>query len=205
MSVFKLDDPNGTTLGTIQTVFPKTIFRTDNLLLPEYLSTLKSVSEKLVKENNSKNTALNVSSTHKVNNLVNHQEYSLLSKEIIIRATGYAEALGYSSSTQLQNIKITNMWVNQSNGGDFIFPHVHTNSDLTGVFYIEAPEESTITFYDNIYDMSKDVSMVNVFSSRYVQHPCTPNSLLLFKSNLLHGNEKQPVGNKLAISFNIVF
>ena len=84
-------------------------------------------------------------------------------------------------------------------------PHIHTNSDLTGVFYIEVPEHSTITFYDNIYDMSKDVTMVNMFSSRYIQHPCTSNSLLLFKSNLLHGNEKQPIGDKLAISFNIVF
>jgi len=205
MSVFKLDDPTGKTLGSIQAVFPKTIFRCDNLLPPDYLSILKSVSEKLVQENSTKNTALNVASTHKVNNLVDHQDYRLLSKEIITRATGYAEALGYSASTQLQNIKIANMWVNQSNGGDFIFPHIHTNSDLTGVFYIEAPEHSTITFYDNIYDMSKDVTMVNMFSSRYIQHPCTSNSLLLFKSNLLHGNEKQPIGNKLAISFNIVF
>lgn len=205
MSIFKLDDPSGNTLGTIQAVFPKTIFRDDKILSLDYLLQLKVLTEKLVKENSSKNTALNVLSTHKTNNLVDYPEYATLLNEIIRRARGYAEALGYSSDTQMQNLKVANLWANQSNEGDFIFPHVHTNSDLTGVFYIDAPNDATITFYDNIYDMSKDVATVNMFSSRYIQCPCTPNSMLLFKSDLLHGNEKQPIGNKLAISFNIVF
>ncbi len=205
MSVFKLDDPSGNTIGTIQAVFPKTIFCDNNVLSTDYLSTLKSFSKKAVKENSTKDTALNVSSTHKTNNLVNYQEYNQLEREIIVRAKGYAEAIGYCSSTQLQNLKIANMWANHSNGGDFVFPHIHSNSDLTGVFYIEAPTDAIITFYDNIYNMSKDVATVNMFSSKYFQHPCTPNSMLLFRSDLLHGNEKQPIGDKLAISFNIVF
>jgi hypothetical protein len=205
MSVFKLDDPNGNTIGTIRAVFPKTIFCENNVLSSDYILSLKTLSEKLVRENSTKDTALNVLSTHKTNNLVNYDEYGVLSDKIISKAKGYAEAIGYCSKTQLQNLKIVNMWVNQSNGGDFVFPHVHTNSDLTGVFYIDAPTNAIITFYDNIYNMSKDVVTVNMFSSRYFQHPCTPNSLLLFKSDLLHGNEKQPTGSKLAISFNIVF
>lgn len=205
MSIFKLDDPSGNNLGTIQALFPKTIFRDESILSQEYLQEVKRLSIQLVNENSSSNTALNVSSTHKTNNLINYSEYSTLINEIIRRARGYAEALGYSSQTQLQNLKVANMWANQSNAGDFIFPHVHTNSDLTGVFYIDAPQESIITFYDNIYDTSKDPSVVNMFSSRYIQVPCIPNSMILFKSNLLHGNEKQPMGDKLAISFNIVF
>jgi uncharacterized protein (TIGR02466 family) len=105
----------------------------------------------------------------------------------------------------MQNLKISNMWANKSNTGDFVFPHIHTNSNFSGVFYIEAPEDSTITFYDNIYNMSPESKYLNVFNGKYTQYPCTVNSMLLFKSDLLHGNEKQPAGNKLAISFNIVF
>lgn len=205
MSTFQIHDPAGNNIGIIQEWFPKLIFRSDNLLPANYVSKLISITKTIVDENNKTCTALNVRSTHLTNNLIQYAEYNMLQSNILSCVKGFGEALGYCLHTQMQNLQIANMWANSSVTGDFIFPHVHSNSDFSGVYYLEAPADSTITFYDNIYNMSKEAKNQNIFNAKYTQYPCTPNSLLLFKSNLLHGNEKQPLGNKLAISFNIVF
>jgi uncharacterized protein (TIGR02466 family) len=205
MNTFNISDPSGASLGTIQTWFPKLIFRAENVLDSKYLSDLKISTEKLVKQNSVSDTALNVNSTHLVDNLIKYSEYNILSQQILKMAIGFGEALGYCSKTQMENIRIANMWANASTEGDFVFPHVHTASEISGVYYLESPDDAIITFYDNIYNMSKDAVNPTIFNARYTQYPCTENSLLLFKSNMLHGNEKQPPGNKLAISFNIVF
>lgn len=205
MNTFNITDPIGMSLGTIQTWFPKLIFRSENLLESQYLSEITTLTTKIVNQKNISDTALNVNSTHLTNNLINYIEYNILSEKILRAAVGFGEALGYCSKTQMQDIKISNMWANASSEGDFIFPHIHTASEISGVYYLESPDDAIITFYDNIYNMSKDAINSTVFNARYTQYPCTKNSLLLFKSNMLHGNEKQPPGNKLAISFNIVF
>lgn len=202
---FKIDSPTGKNLGNLDLWFPKIIFRSDNVLNSDYLLMIKSLTEKLIDDNSLRTESLNIDSTHKTNNLIQYSEYNFLMTEILDRVRGFAESMGFCSNTQMQNLRITNMWANQSLEGDFIFPHVHINSVFSGVFYIETPPESIITFYNNVHDMSIDPKETNFFSYRHVQYPCVSNSMFIFKSDLLHGNERQPAGNKLAISFNIVF
>lgn len=205
MNAFNIEDPSGNFLGTIQTWFPKLIFRSENVLEFNEISKLRLITTNIINDNSMTDTALSVKSTHLTNNLINYKEYDTLKKAILERAVAFGEVLGYCSKTQMKDICIANMWANLSSEGDFVFPHVHTASEISGVYYLDAPDNAIITFYDNIYNMSKDAMAPTVFSARYTQYPCTENSLLLFKSNMLHGNEKQPPGNKLAISFNVVF
>jgi len=205
MYKFKIDDPSGKNLGKLETWFPKTIFRSENVLSDNYLFKIKNLTETLINQNSLRTGALSVDSTHRTDNLINYSEYSLLINEIKDRVKAFGEALGFCSKTQMQNLQIANMWANRSSEGDFNFPHVHINSIFSGVYYLSAPPNSMITFYDNVYNMAVDPANLNAFSYRHTQYPCVTNSMILFKSDLLHGNERQPTGNKLAISFNIVF
>ena len=204
MYKFKVDDPNGKTLGSLEAWFPKTIFRSENILSTEYLETIKTFTENLIKENSLRTNSLSVDSTHKTNNLIAYKEYDSLIQAILERITAYAESLGFCSKSQMSHLRITNMWANKSYGGDFNFPHVHPNSIFSGVFYVDAPPHAIITFYDNVYDMSIDPKEANMFSYRHTRYPCTPNSMLIFKSDFLHGNERQVPGSKIAISFNAI-
>jgi hypothetical protein len=205
MYKFKIDDPYGKNLGSLEMCFPKTIFRSDNILSQDYLNQIKNFTNNLIDRNSLRTTALSVDSTHKTNNLIHYKEYDLLIIEILNRVRAFGEAMGFCSKTQMQNLYIANMWANRSVEGDFNFPHVHTNSIFSGVYYLESPVNSIITFYDNVYNMAVDPKDLNVFSYRHTQYPCITNSMFLFKSDLLHGNERQPTGNKLAISFNVMF
>jgi uncharacterized protein (TIGR02466 family) len=205
MYKFSIDSPTGKQLGNLQMWFPKMIFQADNVLNLDYLSHLKIVTEKIIDQQGLRTGALNVESTHQTDNLIHYPEFKILIDEIIERVKAFGESMGFCSSSQMKNLKIANMWANRSAVGDFNFPHVHPHSVFSGVFYIEAPTDSTITFYDNVYNMGPDPKEFNTFSYRHTRYLCAKNSLLLFKSDLLHGNEKQPAGNKIAISFNIVF
>lgn len=205
MKVFTIDDPFGKHLGIAEAWFPKLIFRSENILSENYISLIQPLTRKILNNQSKKDTALNVDSTHLTDNLIAYREFNILIDEILSRVRGFAESLGYCSKTQMQNLHIANMWANSSSEGDFVFPHVHTNSDFSGVYYLEAPTNSTITFYDNIYNMSKETKNYTPLSAKYVQYPCTRNSMLLFRSNMLHGNERQPYGDKLVIAFNVSF
>jgi uncharacterized protein (TIGR02466 family) len=205
MYKFTIDSPSGKSLGNLQLWFPKTIFQAVQVLEPAYLARLHSVTENIIAQKGIRTTALNVDSTHQTDNLALYPEYKILIDEILERIRAFGEALGFCSKTQMGHLRIANMWANKSNSGDFTFPHVHPNSIFSGVFYLEAPVNSTITFYNNSYDMGIDPKEFNTFSHRHTKYVCTTNSLLIFKSDMMHGNEKQPPGNKIAISFNIVF
>jgi hypothetical protein len=205
MYKFRIDNPSGKNLGNLEMWFPKTIFLSENVLSAEYLLELKNFTETLISQNSLRTDAFNVDSTNCTNNLINYSEYTLLINEILDRIKAFGEAMGFCSKTQMQNLQIVNMWGNKSVEGDFNFPHVHTTSIFSGVYYLTAPEAATITFYDNVYNMSVDPKEINMFSYRHTKYPCLTNSMILFKSDMLHGNERQPAGVKLAISFNIIF
>jgi uncharacterized protein (TIGR02466 family) len=206
MYKFTIDSPSGKSLGNLQLWFLKTIFQADDVLEPAYLARLHSVTENMIAQKGIQTTAMQTwISTHQTDNLILYPEYKILIDEILERIRAFGETLGFCSKTQMEHLRIANMWANKSSAGDFTFPHVHPNSVFSGVFYLEAPAGSTIIFYDNPCDMGIDPKEFNTFSRRHANYMCTTNSLLLFKSDMMHGNEKQPPGNKLAISFNAVF
>lgn len=203
MNVFEIKDPKGKDLGTLETWFPKSVMRTEHLLDQNYFLTIKKFTRELVAKETKRFTDLNVDSTHTTCNFKNYSEFDILKREIMTRALGFGEALGYCSRSQMHNLQIIDLWANKSEGGDFIFPHVHNNSDFSGVFYFEAPINSMITFYDRIDIMHLLPKNSSHFNSNLIKYPCVPNSMLLFKSSMIHANEKQPDGEKLILSFNL--
>ena len=183
----------------IENWFPKSVFIVDNLLTDK-LSAYTEILENIFENNSTnRNDFLKVDSLHDTDFKLDH---NINFKELIAIISNfskiYADNLGFKRTLELKNI-----WANISYKDDYLLPHVHPNSVISGVFYVESPVESEITFFDNINTMFDDAEEPNHLSYKHCTYKCLPGRLLLFKSDFLHGTMNQPEGRKIAISFNI--
>lgn len=188
--------------AVLKTWFAKSIFEVGNFLPTEEFNKVASAVQVELQKGSNRTGMLNVDSTHSTNNFVFNKEFDYLRKNVFEAVKSYAQALGYTKD-QRDRLKFIHMWANESSKGDFNFPHNHGGSLFSGAFYIKAPTDSKITFYDNFNDMTVEPDEPNHLSHSYTRYNCVENSLLIFKSDLLHGNEKQEDGTKIVISFNV--
>jgi len=188
--------------GAIHTWFPKTIYVADNVLL-EKLDSYESIIKQVVAEKGTEtNGMLSVPSTHKIDDrLHSREEFSDLVDYIYFGARHFLLELGYTNI--LDKLKIGNMWANVSHENDFIFPHVHANSLLSGVFYIKKYPNSKISFFNDIESIFPEPNIHNELNYPFCEYDCEPGRLMLWKSNFLHGTPRQTSGEKIVISFNI--
>ena len=147
----------------------------------------------------------NVDTTfHTDTNLFEREEIKFLSDFIYKKALSFIRQLEYSNS-YITRCKYNEMWFNISNENDFLFPHHHGFCLVSGVYYIKAPKDSTITFYDQSYYYPNhiEIKKPNIYNSKDVNLDCKAGSMFLFKGDMVHGNTLQPKGEKIAISFNL--
>jgi len=191
-----------TSTPQIHTWFPKPIFIVDGVL-QDKIDFLESKVREVIKNTGTQgNDFLSVGSTHKVSpDLHKNPDFKDLADVILEHAKGFASRLGHGSN-RVDRLEIGTMWTNISYQGDFIFPHIHPDSFLSGVYYIKKFPGSKITFFDN-YNMLPTSDEFNDLSYEYCHYDCEPGRLLLWKSDFLHGNGRQTEGEKIAISFNI--
>mgnify|MGYP003152945830 CR=1 FL=1 len=103
---------------------------------------------------------------------------------------------------------ITQSWLNITKPGEFHHGHFHTNSIISGVFYISTEEDDNIAFADPNTQV-KDFIVVgmreyNTWNSTNWFVPAITNELILFPSYLNHkveSNEKATT-DRISISFN---
>jgi uncharacterized protein (TIGR02466 family) len=146
---------------------------------------------------------INVDSTHPYGKSIHSNPvFKDLVNAIYENSKLYLIELGYNDSF-IDTLSIETMWANVSQPGDYLFPHVHPNSLLSGVFYIKSTSNNTITFFDDIYSMNIPPQNDNSLNFNTCAYECSPGRMILFKSNFLHGTEKQIDGEKIVISFNI--
>jgi len=186
----------------IQTWFPKSVFQAENVLTNNQLKNLYNFLTPFFEKQSLRTGMLNVDSTHSMCNLNNYAEIQELKKEILFAVSNFALAMGYSEK-QISTLSFINIWANRSYQGDFNFPHVHSGSQFSGVFYVCVPNNSTITFYNDMTRTLIEPENYNELSFNYVRYKCVKNSILVFQSNFLHGNEFQDEGEKIAVSFNL--
>jgi uncharacterized protein (TIGR02466 family) len=148
---------------------------------------------------------LSVDSTHASGDkLHTDPEFKDLVDVIFKNAEIFLKELGYSEEF-IKRIKIGNMWANVSGPGDFLYPHIHPNSLLSGAFYVKKAEDSKIKFFSDILtSMIPEPSTINQLNYKFCEYTCDPGRLLIFKSDFLHGTGKQSEGEKIVISFNIL-
>ena len=183
-------------------LFPKPLVLLENVF-SDKLDFLESF---LKQQEGFKRTATqNVDTTfHTDTNLFEKQEIKFLSDFIYKKALSFIRQLEYSNS-YITRCKFNEMWFNISNENDFLFPHHHGFCLVSGVYYIKAPKDSTITFYDQSYYYPNhiEIKKPNIYNSKDVNLDCKAGSMFLFKGDMVHGNTLQPKGEKIAISFNL--
>ena len=110
--------------------------------------------------------------------------------------------------TSLPSLSLDNLWFNVNPPGTYNIIHTHPHSVISGVYYIDAPEENmgNIRFYRDDaaeYYMPDNCTANNSFTALSVEYPPKAGILLLFPSWLKHsvqGNMSNK--NRVSMSFN---
>ena len=111
---------------------------------------------------------------------------------------------GYSQK-RINDSFIQSMWFNVSNRGDFLFPHMHYGSLISGAYYIKTTKENVILFHDDHKNFYEDPEHMNEFSENVRAFECKTGRLIMFPSDMMHSTPPQTlVGEKIVISFNVV-
>lgn len=191
----------------IETWFPKSLYIVDDLNQDLILPLEESIKSLLCTQPTARNGSLNVSSSHRTNRKLHLEDgvFKILSKEILLHVKEYARQLGYSENFT-DRCFMADMWYNVSGQGDYIFPHSHPGSFFSGAFYVKSIPENKILFYDALDQYVELPSKPNQLSFVNATYDCTPNRLIIFRSNFLHGVPAQMgEGEKIVISFNVVY
>lgn len=188
--------------SAIQAIFPKYILCLDDVCL-EHTEQFAAAAHMLLRQSGSKtNDLLKVKSTHRTkSDLHEYTVFQPLVQVIKNVMFEYASYVGYDPSS-IFRFNLTNMWVNINDQGGYNFPHGHPGSIFSGVYYVKTPPDNKIVFFDNYSNV--DVALNATGEGHELKSfECRTGRLLMFRSDLLHGNPPQPgPGEKIAISFN---
>jgi len=95
---------------------------------------------------------------------------------------------------------ITQSWVNKIQKGMYTHKHFHSNSIVSGVFYVEAQDEIAFDIFRS--DLKPKVLENNIFNNDVYSLPVNKNMLVLFPSYLSHSSPLSVEDFRYSIAFN---
>tara|TARA_R100001132_G_C3262333_1_gene86126 strand:- start:755 stop:1366 length:612 start_codon:yes stop_codon:yes gene_type:complete len=129
-----------------------------------------------------------------------------LKKDLNKKVTNYFNKIICSPNSLLPYI--TQSWINYTEKNQFHHQHSHSNSYVSGVFYIDANKKvDKIKFFKSGYSPFKlPPTQFNVFNSSTWWYPVESGDVILFPSSLEHGvDRKEGTNIRTSLSFNIFF
>ena len=176
---------------------------------PVYVSTLERVltQEELKTVNKyKKKTYPNMSNTTSNDNYVlENKTLKNLKKDLQKTVMDYFDKIVCTDNSIIPYI--TQSWINYTETNQFHHQHAHSNSYISGVFYIDAQKEvDSITFYKpNANETIRlNVAKYNPFNSASCLFPVETGNIFLFPSFLIHGvNKKKGTNTRISLSFNV--
>ena len=149
----------------------------------------------------------NMGNTSSEDNYILEQEgFKDLKKELEIILKDYMDKV--VSPNQKTDCYITQSWLNITKPGEMHHEHIHQNSIVSGVFYIQAEEDDKITFVDPMAPRKNMICFekenFNIWNSDTWFFPANPGELLLFPSWLTHkvAVNENATTDRISLSFN---
>jgi len=138
-------------------------------------------------------------------NLQDDKLFEKLCDAILSCAKTYCSQVGYKP----YDLYITSMWMNKFDTSQTIGPHTHTNSLLSGVFYLNTtPDQGGTEFFNPVSKMRNSISVTRddtIFLTEKVASKAEPNKLILWPSYVEHRSEKNSTGkSRYTLSFNLL-
>jgi uncharacterized protein (TIGR02466 family) len=113
------------------------------------------------------------------------------------------EKMGYKQTP----CDITSMWVNNYKENEFVHPHYHSNSWLSGVYYPYGNESSPIVFQNpfNTSMIVPDIAFDTEYNVGNIDYKIKRESIMFFPSWLRHFTMPNGIdNNKVSVAFNIM-
>ena len=143
--------------------------------------------------------------TTKDSYVLENEELKKLKEDLIIRINQYFKIV--ENSDDKINLYITQSWVNFNEPNTSHHEHLHYNSYLSGVLYINAIENlDFIRFVDSKYPIFQfeNKKNYNIFNSGVWDFPVKTKQILLFPSYLRHCVLKNCSDHeRISLSFNV--
>lgn len=107
---------------------------------------------------------------------------------------------------------LTNSWVNIYGPGDSAAPHIHHNSLISGVLYLQVSESSgELVFHRDIYSivpfpaaLDLDMDSFNLYNCKSWGHKPQVNDICLFPSAVMHSADLNQSGEeRCCLAFNL--
>lgn len=202
-------------MATIE-IFPKvigkyTLEKEKHLQLKEQcISLLQTLSE--FKSENTASSQLNHYLNKHNQNLFAYPEFKWFESWLEEKSIDYiTETLGYHLK---EGVIITDCWLNVCNKGGEQFHHTHSNSYVSGTYYLNYIRglHAPINFKNKDFNPENSiVQYIDIpveFPTKYNSYGALVNydesDLLLWQSNLAHGYDSNDEDNRISISFNVM-
>jgi uncharacterized protein (TIGR02466 family) len=184
--------------ATINGIFPTPVYisKLDRKLTLKELSFIDKI--KLDLHNNEGNKTSND------NYVLNNKSFKNLKEELDLRVKDYFDKV--LSITDDVTPYITQSWLNYTETNQYHHKHEHSNSLVSGVFYINCHEEfDKIKFFNEKYKTIKtEVKDWNLYNSLSWWFPVKTGDIILFPSSLTHMVEtKQGDNTRISLAFNV--
>jgi uncharacterized protein (TIGR02466 family) len=137
------------------------------------------------------------------NYILNNKPFKNIKEELDLTIQDYFDKI----ISPANNIKpyITQSWLNYTETNQYHHKHTHSNSLVSGVFYINCDEQfDKIKFFNDTYKAIKpEVKQWNVWNSESWWFSVKTGDIILFPSSLTHMVEtKQGTNTRISLAFN---
>jgi uncharacterized protein (TIGR02466 family) len=184
----------------IYQLFPEPVYfsKLGRSLTQKELKTIAQYKEK-TKDNDGNNRT-------KDSYVLEHKTFKNLKKDLNKKIINYFNEIICPSNPLIPYI--TQSWINYTERNQFHHRHSHSNSYVSGVFYIDAKKEfDKIKFFKSGYSPFKlPQTKFNLFNSSTWWYPVESGDVVLFSSSVEHGVEiKEGINTRTSLSFNVFF
>ena len=184
--------------STINGIFPTPIYmsKLDRELTNKELSFIDKTKLDVYK--NEGNTTSND------NYILNNKTFKNLKEDLDLRVKDYFEKV--ISPTDSITPYITQSWLNYTEKNQYHHKHVHPNSLVSGVFYINCDKEhDKIKFFNDKFQTIKpEIKDWNIWNSETWWFSVKTGDIILFPSSLFHMVEnKKGANTRISLAFNV--